>query len=193
MPVTSSASLIIGGNHDAATAGLMDIESFNEPARPAILWTRENINSEGMRFLERLGITFKNRHLTLVHGTLQEAEEFHYMFDKAAARATFDLMETNIAFVGHSHIPGMFLSKNAKIEYFCKEKIKISKDEKLIVNVGSIGQPRDGDPRLCYSIYDSDKCLVELKRVSYNTEEAGKKILDKGLPSFLADRLREGI
>ena len=78
------------------------------------------------------------------------------------------------------------------MNYSYKEKVKLSKDEKMIVNAGSIGQPRDGDPRLCYAIYDVDKDLVELKRLPYDIEKAQEKILKAGLPPYLAYRLSEG-
>ena len=111
----STASLIIGGNHDAAVVGLMDIDRFNESARIAIEWTRNNISEEGVRFLKDLGLAFKNRHIELVHGTLQEPEEFHYMFDKNSASKTFELMEIPVTFVGHTHVPGIFSLKENKI------------------------------------------------------------------------------
>lgn len=184
---------VVCGNHDAASVGLADISFFNDAAKAAVLWTEKNISQEDKDFLQNLGIVFKNRHLTLVHGTLQEPELFHYMLDKNAALKTFDLMETRVSFVGHSHVPGIFSSKHGNLTYFYKEKITFSRDERLIVNVGSIGQPRDGDPRLCYSIYDTDKNIVELRRLPYNVEKAQKKILDAGLPPFLAHRLSQGI
>lgn len=104
-------------------------------------------------------------------------------------------MKSKICFVGHSHVPGIFFSKNNDVKYAYKERIKVpqSKGEKLIVNVGSVGQPRDGDPRLCYCIYDTDKKTIELKRLHYDVEKAQKKILNESLPPTLAYRLSEGM
>lgn len=186
--------VIVCGNHDSAAAGLTDTTNFNNAAEEAVLWTRSSLSAGDISFLRHLGVTFKNRHLTIVHGTLQEPESFHYMFDVRTASETFELMENNICFVGHSHMPGVFSRRaGSKIKYFSKAKIKLSADEKLIVNVGSIGQPRDGDPRLCYAVYDSDKGTAEIKRLPYDIKTAQKKIMDAGLPPFLAYRLAGGM
>ncbi|MFC1576439.1 metallophosphoesterase family protein [Candidatus Omnitrophota bacterium] len=191
--VKSLTSVFVCGNHDAAASGAIDTESFNDAARQAVLWTQKKLNGENEAFLRNLELVHKNNYLTLVHGTLQEPGAFHYMFDHEAAKRTFELMDTPVCFIGHSHAPGIFTYKNGTVNYFYKSKVKLEKDEKLIVNVGSIGQPRDGDPRLCYAIYDVDENSVELKRHTYNIEKAQKKILDAGLPTFLAYRLEKGI
>ncbi|MGB2705309.1 MAG: metallophosphoesterase family protein [Candidatus Omnitrophota bacterium] len=186
-------AVTVCGNHDAACIGRADINYFNNPAQAAIMWTKQTLSENDLAFLKGLDLTYRNEHLTLVHGTLAEPEEFHYMFDGVAARGTLNLMETDICFVGHSHMPGIFLLRNGGLKYFYKEKTKMSRDEKLIVNTGSIGQPRDGDPRLCYCVYDTDTGFVELKRIQYDIEKAQKKTLKAGLPAFLAYRLGVGV
>ena len=185
--------VVVLGNHDAASCGLRSTRDFNEPAKNAILWTQKNIETSDIDFLKSLEMVYKNRDLTLAHGTLQEPEEFHYMLHKNDADATFALMDTPVCFVGHSHSPGIFSGKQGKVDYFYKEKVKISKSERMIVNTGSVGQPRDGDPRLCYSVYDSLAGTVELKRLPYDVPKAQKKILKAGLPPFLASRLGDGM
>jgi predicted phosphodiesterase len=185
---------IVCGNHDIASSGLAGISAFNEAAKKAVVWTRNNLNRESVTFLKGLNFLYKNEHVILVHGTLEEPEAFHYMSDGYDADRTFRLMgNTRICFVGHSHVPGIFSRRAGKINYFCKEKTKLSKDEKLIVNVGSVGQPRDGDPRLSYAVYDTDRNLIELKRAAYDIKTAQEKIRKTGLPPFLADRLGEGV
>ena len=186
-------ALTVRGNHDAACSGLMDSGYFNDAARKAIIWTKQNLKKDDLDFLKSAGLTCMNGHLTLVHGTLQEPAEFHYMIDSVAAGGTLNLLKTDICFVGHTHVPGIFSMKKGKLRYFCKEKKKMSIGERLIVNAGSVGQPRDGDPRLCYCVYDADAGTVELKRLSYDVEKARKKILKAGLPSFLAYRLGVGV
>ena len=180
------------GNHDAASAGKMSTFDFSNVAREAVLWTGKNLTEEDRSFLRGLGAVYKNEDLTIVHGTLFQPEEFHYMFDKNSARVSFDLMETDICFVGHTHVPGMFLKGADTLTYFYKEKLKFNKTEKMIVNVGSVGQSRDGDPRLCYCIYDSEKRFIELKRVKYDINKAQEKILKAALPASLAYRLSDG-
>lgn len=185
--------VIVCGNHDTAASDLTNVRDFNEAAKEAVIWTQNNLVEKDIKFLKTLKFVYKDQHLTLVHGTLEEPEVFRYMLDATAARATFKLLETQVCFVGHSHVPGVFLYKNGRINYFCREKIKIAKNERIIVNVGSIGQPRDGDPKLCYCIYDRRKGLIELKRLPYNVEKTQKKILRVGLPPFLAYRLGKGV
>ena len=184
--------VVVRGNHDAAASGTIDTRYFNEAARETIDWAREHITDSDVTFLRGLDLVYRNEHLTLVHGTLQEPEAFHYMFDKNAARATFALLENNVCFIGHSHVPGIFSCKNDKIEYSYKKKTKLAGDAKVIVNTGSIGQPRDGDPRLCFCIYDVERQLIELRRLSYDVKKTQEKILEAGLPSMLAYRLASG-
>jgi len=185
-------ALTVIGNHEAACSGLMNIDYFNDEARAAVIWTKQNLKKDDFVFLKKADLTYTNAHLTMVHGTLPEPSEFNYMRSRDAARETLGLMKTNICFVGHTHVPGIFSVKGGRLKYFCEEKTKIAKGEKLIVNAGSIGQPRDGDPRSCYSVYDTDSRVVELKRVAYDVEKAQKKILEAGLPGFLAERLGAG-
>jgi len=187
------SSVIIRGNHDAAASGAKSPDDFNNSARVAVEWTQSELSQKEITFLKNLELVYKNQYITLVHGTLYEPESFYYMFDEASARATFNLMETQTCFVGHSHVPGIFIKKQNKIKYFYKEKLKLNKNEKAIINVGSIGQPRDGDPRLCCCLYDVDKSVVELKRLPYDVEKTQSKILKAGLPPSLAQRLGEGI
>lgn len=186
-------STIVCGNHDVACVEEEYVKRFNEVARAAAAWTRDILKEKEVSFLKELGVVFKNRDLTLVHGTLEEPEDFHYMFDGYEAEKTLNLMENRVCFVGHSHVPGIFLRKNHDLKYFYKEKTKFENGDKLIVNVGSVGQPRDGDPRLCYSVYDTQKRVIELKRVPYDIKKAQKKIFKAGLPSFLGYRLGEGV
>jgi len=185
--------VIVCGNHDAACAGLVNTKYFNKTAEAAVLWTQRSLSRKDISFLEKLDILFKNSHLTLVHGTLDSPKDFRYMAGKSEAEATFNLMETEVCFVGHSHVPGFFSQKNNITRYFYEEKRNISKGEKLIVNAGSVGQPRDGDPRLSYAVYDTDGAFVQLKRVPYDIKKSQKKILEAGLPPSLARRLKNGM
>ncbi|MCQ9206748.1 MAG: metallophosphatase family protein [Omnitrophica bacterium] len=184
--------IVICGNHDAASSGLIDTSNFTEPAKNAVKWTKKHLNANDASFLRGLDFVFKNKHLALVHGTLEEPEEFNYIFDSEMAQKTFDLMDSPVCFVGHSHCPLIFSYKNNAVKISNDMKADLSSAEKLIVNVGSVGQPRDGDPRLCYSIYDTDRGSVRLKRLSYDVSKAQRKIVDAGLPAAFAYRLGVG-
>jgi predicted phosphodiesterase len=186
-------SHIIRGNHDAAIAGVLNLKYFTDEARQAILWTERNTNGPDIAFLRNLSLLYKNEHLALAHGTLNEPEAFHYMHDRQAAQKTFDLMETAVCFIGHTHVPAIFTYNGKNIGFYYSETVKVNKNEKLIVNVGSVGQPRDGDPRSCVAVYDTLKGLIEFKRASYDVEKAQRKTLKAGLSPFLAYRLAAGV
>lgn len=187
-------SIIVSGNHDAAVSSVdTDTSRFSKAALGAIIWARKNIRKNDIEYLKSLNLVFKNEYFALVHGTLHEPGKFHYMFEEMDARQTFALLETQLCFVGHSHVPGIFSYKANRLDYFYKEIVRLRRDEKFIINVGSIGQPRDRDPRLCYCVYDSDAGLLEFKRIPYDTEKAQAKILRAGLPPLLAYRLKMGI
>ncbi|MGE5197069.1 MAG: metallophosphoesterase family protein [Deltaproteobacteria bacterium] len=191
--VKAIALFTVAGNHDWAATGLFPAEYFNQAASEAIAWTKRNLNTQCWGFLESLQVIFKNRDLTLVHGTLHEPEDFHYMTDTLAARHSFGLMEGNICFVGHSHMPGVFIRDlSGRISYKEKQSLMVEKGNLYIVNVGSVGQPRDLNPDAAYCVYDTEENNIEIKRVKYDTGSARKKIIDAGLPGFLGDRLLSG-
>ena len=101
------------------------------------------------------------------------------------------MLEDKLCFIGHSHKPVVF-EANAGVDWFLEDKITIERDAKYIINIGSVGQPRDGNPKASFAVYDSDAGVVEIKRLSYDIEKAQKKILEAGLPSILAERLSIG-
>jgi len=191
--VKDIAAITIAGNHDWASVKLFSLDYFNPVAGEAIYWTRRNIDETSRYFLESLKLIYKNEDLTLVHGTLDNPRDFNYMIDGYIAEETFRLLETNICFVGHTHVAGIFIKdKNQRIHYREDKSIDISLENKYIINAGSVGQPRDGDPNAVYCIYDTDKKEVQIKRIDYDIEATRKKIIDAGLPKRLGDRLLIG-
>jgi len=191
--VKEIAMITVAGNHDWAAVNLFSVDYFNPVACEAIFWTRRNLDNPDRYFLESLKLVYRNEDLTLVHGTLDNPRDFNYMTDGYIAWETFRLLETNICFVGHSHVAGMFIKdKDDRISYREDNSIDIEKEKKYIINVGSVGQPRDGNTKACYSIYDTDKKEIQIKRISYDVQTTRKKIIDAGLPRFLGDRLVMG-
>ena len=187
------AAIIVCGNHDWASVDLFSVDYFNPVAKEAIFWTRRNLASQDRYFLESLKLVYKNENLTLVHGTLDNPQDFNYLSDGYIAEESFRLLETDICFVGHSHVAGTFSKdKNDNIYYHQNGRIEIKDENKYIVNVGSVGQPRDGNPKAAYCIYDTEKKEVQIKRINYDIEAARKKILYAGLPEFLGERLATG-
>ncbi|MFH1888618.1 MAG: metallophosphoesterase family protein [Candidatus Omnitrophota bacterium] len=190
--VLALAAVTIAGNHDWASVGLLSTGHFNPFAREAALWTRSNLNEQGRRFLEGLPLVYKNEHLTLAHGTLDQPGDFNYMTDAYIASKTLELLETEICFVGHTHVPGAFVESEEGMCYHEDGNIDIKKGSRYIINAGSIGQPRDGDPRAAYCIYDTDKNNIRIKRISYDIQGARNKIISEGLPGVLGERLLAG-
>jgi len=183
---------IVAGNHDWASVGLFDISYFNPEARDTLLWTKKNLKDEDRQYLKELKLIHKQDDLTLVHGSVVRPEEFKYIRDVSSAERAFSLLETRICFVGHTHRPIVFIQKDKDCIVSSKEKLHIEPKQCYIVNAGSVGQPRDGNPKGRYVVYDTDKEELETKSVSYDIKTAQEKIIKAGLPRMLAERLRFG-
>jgi len=190
--MVSLASENIMGNHDAAVTDRISVWNFNEMAARAVEWTRGSIGRRHRACLEALPQVFADANITVVHGTLHSPGEFRYMLSRTDAAQTFDILRTRVCFVGHSHVPGVFTLKKGEISYASPDRMKLGKDEKYIVNAGSVGQPRDGDRRACYCIYDTERAEIRFRRVEYDVEAARGRILEEGLPEQLGDRLLIG-
>jgi diadenosine tetraphosphatase ApaH/serine/threonine PP2A family protein phosphatase len=183
---------VICGNHDWASAGVFDVSYFNEHAKKAVVWTAHVLSGPEKRYLKDLDLVYEAKDFVAVHGSLNEPEKFNYILDLYSAKQTFRLMRKRICFIGHSHFPAIFTKSGGDIACIGAVSVELDTDASYIVNVGSVGQPRDGDPRASYVIYDTDKNTIEIKRVSYDVKKAQEKILGAGLPSFLAERLSVG-
>lgn len=191
--IKSLASVTVAGNHDFASVDLSSLDYFNPRAAKAIIWTKARLNAEESCFLKSLKLTFNNDDLTLVHGTLNDPALFNYLTGIEVSNSTFELLNNAPCFLGHTHVPGIFTQDKAKhTHYFNGPILELKKNNKYIVNVGSVGQPRDGNPMACYCIYDTDKKTVWIKRIDYDFNSAGEKIISAGLPEFLAERLAVG-
>jgi len=187
----------IGGNHDFAVAGKVNINYFNYAARAAILWTSGQLKKENLNFLNDLSkkIEFKNN-VFAVHGSPQNPL-LEYILDKDTARLIFSKFDFKIYFIGHSHLAGCFSfnENNNQIDYMNFSHgghIEINKNKRYIINCGSVGQPRDGNPKASYGIYDLKCGIVNIYRVSYPIHLTQYKIINAGLPRSLADRLSYG-
>jgi predicted phosphodiesterase len=184
---------IIAGNHDWAVAGLYSLEYFNNWAQRAVLWTQMKIDTSQRNFLASLRLVYENEDLTLVHGSLNQPEEFNYMADISQVSRTFALMNRPACFIGHTHLAGLFIQdKQGRIEYQREAGFRLKDGYRYIINVGSVGQPRDGDNKASFCIYDTDSRELLIKRISYDIKSAQEKILACGLPRFLAARLSVG-
>ncbi|MGE0192396.1 MAG: metallophosphoesterase [Planctomycetota bacterium] len=182
---------VIAGNHDWAVAARLGLEYFNPHARAAVIWTRGELDDEAIRWLASLEPLEVVGDLTLAHGTVHEPEMFEYMTTGYDAYRSFAAMTTDVGFVGHSHVPVAFFFDGTAVTYSVDDDLTRG-ERRVIANPGSVGQPRDEDPRASYLVYDDAEGRLLQRRVEYDVEEAARRILDAGLPPILAERLHVG-
>jgi len=171
--------LSVLGNHDAALTGHTPVTYFNSYARTAIEWTGSIITTDNLDYLKGLALTHVEESVTLVHATPKDPEAWNYVHDVSEAAAHFPyLSDGTTAFIGHSHVPIRF-----------DEKAK----RKSIINVGSVGQPRDRDARACAGVFSVAEREFKWIRETYDIQETARKIRAAGLPEYLAVRLFIGM
>ena len=179
------------GNHDSAAVGDTPLDYFNEYAKEAIAWTAERLTEDDKGYLKRLPVIGGDEGFAIVHSSLANPKEWGYIIDLMSARRCFELLTGHLCFIGHSHVPVIFQERGS-ISCYRARDMAMEKDARYIVNVGSVGQPRDGDHRASYGIYDAAKMRFEIRRVPYDVRKAQDKIISAGLPRFLAFRLGVG-
>jgi len=148
------AAIVVAGNHDWGGVGKTSIEFFNSDAKDSIIWTQEQLSEADEEYICRLPLVIEGEDYTIVHGTLYLPEYFDYVHTLYDAHLTFCSLKTRVCFLGHSHIPIVFFNGNP-ISYFLESEIDLSISSKTIVNVGSVGQPRDLESRASVAIYDT--------------------------------------
>jgi predicted phosphodiesterase len=183
------------GNHDAAVIGRIPFETFNNDARRSLVRHEQVLTADNMEFLRSLPQTVRVRSgVTLAHGSPRDPL-WEYVLNTLSARLNFDQFETPLCFVGHSHIQCVFTfnEKNDRVSLEAtRPEISIELNPKMILNPGSVGQPRDRDPRAAYAIYDSQAKTWTPFRVEYNIPEVQQRIRESGLPERHAERIAEG-
>jgi diadenosine tetraphosphatase ApaH/serine/threonine PP2A family protein phosphatase len=189
--VQKMACPVVKGNHDEQAVLDASSRGFNALAESAINWTREQLTDEDKKWLRDLPMTQPVQDFTIVHATLDMPEQWGYVFNNLDAVASFTYQRTTVCFFGHTHVPGAFVRDDG-VKRLKVDELAIEEAKKYFINVGSVGQPRDGDWRAAYCIYHLEKNVVEQRRVKYDLATAQKKIIQGGLPSLLADRLALG-
>ncbi|MEY2439540.1 MAG: hypothetical protein QOI34_925 [Verrucomicrobiota bacterium] len=182
---------IVKGNHDEQAYLVESSRDFNELAEHAIEWTRENLTEDDKDWLRNLRLERQVRDFTIVHATLDTPAQWGYVFNNLDAAASFTYQHTTVCFFGHTHVPMAFIRDDG-VRRTNFDQLSIENGKKYFINTGSIGQPRDGDWRAAYCIYDTDKNVVEQRRVKYDLTAAQNKIIKAGLPRLLAERLAIG-
>jgi len=182
----------VKGNHDDYVSSGASLDGFNILAKEALLWTRSQIDKDDKTWLKELELVKQERDFTLVHATLDTPHRWGYVFNQLDAAASFAYQNTALCFCGHTHVPKAFINDRGNVQTVTLDSVTLAMGKKYFINVGSVGQPRDGDWRAAYAIYDADRNLVELHRLEYDIKKAQKKIIDNGLPLKLAQRLSIG-
>ncbi len=183
----------VRGNHDAAAVGELETDAFNDEARAAIEWTAEELDAQAREWLARLPAQFIEAPFTLVHGSPRDPV-WEYVFTSGVARRNFPALDTPHGMVGHTHIPAVFRERAAGIEGITPGAAPLDLGPaRVIVNPGSVGQPRDGDPRASAMLYDPDEGRLEWHRVDYPIQRVQRLMAERDLPSRLAARLSFGL
>lgn len=183
--VRSRCASVVLGNHDAAALNTALAYDFNAIARRAVYWTSEQLTAENMEYLASLPMTFVKENALFVHSSPDSPEAWDYIVDPDEASHALRSLKEQICFIGHTHVPGIY-SVRGRAKF-------ITRDEKYIVNVGSIGQPRDGNPMLSFGIFDSTAWEFEIVRSEYDIQKAAEKIYAAKLPEELGNRLLYGM
>lgn len=183
--VKERCSIVVLGNHDAAALDAMIANEFNVVARKAAVWTANTLKQENHDFLSSLPYIHQKELLLFVHSSPHTPESWDYIIDTEDAASAFQFFTEKLCFIGHTHVPGIY-SRRGKAKM-------IDSDEQFIINVGSIGQPRDGNPMLAFGIFDSTAWEYDLIRSEYDIQQASEKIFAAGLPKELGYRLMYGM
>ena len=196
--VREHAAWVVRGNHDKAAVGLDDLEWFNPVARAAAVWTQRELtreNADYIRSLPRGPLALDG--FQMVHGSPLDEDE--YILGVADAGLVFGYLETRLTFFGHTHLQGGFIWNHARVETIEKthaaeerQTLELDPECAYMVNPGSVGQPRDGDPRAAYVLYNPEESFLIYYRLPYDVGKAQEKIRRAGLPPLLADRLATG-
>lgn len=187
--------ICVAGNHDWAVLGHVPLDDFNTDARIAHLWTRDELNPLSREYLQQLPVRLTQEDFTLVHGSPRDPI-WEYLLDLGGALTSFSHFSTPFCLVGHTHLPVIFvLNEETKHPYAMIPQTGMPiplGQQRMILNPGSVGQPRDGDPRASYAILDTEAMTWELRRVSYPVEITQERMRARGLPRRLIARLEVG-
>ncbi len=182
------------GNHDAASIKMMDISTFNPEARKSVEWTQSVLTEESTKFLAERPATMVINQVTLAHGSPREPT-YEYLLDTGAATENFGYFNNAFCFVGHTHLPVIFYKEDD--DYLCGLAIPVANavtqlNARSIVNPGSVGQPRDRDPRTAYAIFDPDENTWAYTRIEYDIPETQRRMKEYDLPERHIIRLENG-
>ena len=196
--VRSLGCPVVKGNHDDYISALdKDLSDFNPNAAAVIEWTRGQLTDEEIAYLGNLPYSVTKMGITIVHSTMDHPESFGYVFDNLQAEASFISQKTPLCFHGHTHCPMIYERTVNGVFHIDPVEVpgaafKLVPGRKYFINIGSVGQPRDLDPRAAYAIYEPESRTVYFRRLDYDIAAAQARVRAAGLPERLAERLAVG-
>jgi diadenosine tetraphosphatase ApaH/serine/threonine PP2A family protein phosphatase len=186
------ADVTTKGNHDHAAVDPAEEAYFNSWAVQAIQWTRNELTRENLEYLQGMPYESFLPDVRLVHASPGEPRRWRYVLSPQAAAREFSAFEESFCFIGHSHVPMIVLRTEVGTSELLEGEVALPAGARVLINVGSVGQPRNGDPRASFAVLDLEDRSARLVQVEYDLQTARKKIIDAGLPRFLGDRLLLG-
>ena len=197
--VQTECEYSIIGNHEAAIFDATVFQEFNDLAKSAIQWTRDNLNSRSIDFINSLAIEKIDGDFSFVHSTPYEPNSWYYISSMEDAVFNFNFFSTKFCLIGHTHVPGVMVMENNSTVVSVLRTTEFnygrdfSENAKYMINVGSVGQPRDKNPKSCYALIDTDTKNIALHRVSYDIVQCQRKMHAAKMPEFLIQRLAKGM
>ncbi|MBN1559438.1 metallophosphoesterase family protein [candidate division KSB1 bacterium] len=191
--IQEKADICIIGNHDHAAIGKTGVDYFNQYARSALGWTIEELTSTNKQFLQGLDVQVIENELFFVHAAPIEPLQWNYVLSLYDARDNFHAFDQKACFIGHSHVAAIFSYEDGEFPTVeSGNPTTLFDGFRYIINVGSVGQPRDRNPDSCFALYDADSTVLKLERVAYDIKETQAAMRQKKLPAFLIERLPLG-
>ena len=190
--VRSHCPVVIKGNHDSGLLGETPTDDFNSLGQQAIKWTKKQITPQNLDYLRRLPLLSVQNDVTLVHASPAEPDQWTYVLTLRSAEECFGAFTTNLCFIGHTHVP-VIIGDDMSINAYKPPSKNGPSSSRFLINVGSVGQPRDGNPFAAFGIIDTETWNYELIRVEYDIEKTATAITNAGLPIALAKRLFQGV
>jgi predicted phosphodiesterase len=181
------------GNHDYAALGLMETDYFNQYAAESMSWTKTSLKKNVIEIMRKFTMKAEVDDIMVVHSSPKEPEMWHYILDMTDVEENFKYFSQKICLVGHTHRPFIVSRDNeGNCTISNRPEEKLNDNRRYLINIGSVGQPRDGDPRSCYVVYDNKNHIIRYKRVAYNYDVTQKRMASLGLPEYLIERLAIG-
>jgi len=191
--VHAAAAVTLAGNHDHAILGYTSMEDFNEYAGEALAWSLPQMQAATLGLMKNDPLQWRHPNLLYVHATPFESEQWHYVTNITDAALNFGAFSEQVCFVGHSHHPVIFSeSKDHQVRFRVTREAQLEPDQRYIINVGSVGQPRDGNPDAAFVIFDTEQHHVRWIRVEYDVAATQQAMRQFGLPGFVIRRLAIG-